>query len=84
MRDDNRHGGCLEHSARNASPESAPARSDDQQPRPAPCCDFDELIDRVAVDDLAVRHDAPPGGYRQGGVECALPAEERPNRSPLR
>ena len=47
MRDDNRHGGCLEHSARNASPESAPARSDDQQPRPAPCCDFDELIDRL-------------------------------------
>ena len=59
VRDDNRHRGCIEHTARNASLESTAARSDDQQPSLAPRCNLDELIDWVAVDDLALRHHAP-------------------------
>jgi hypothetical protein len=75
MRDDNRHCGCLEHTARNASLESAPARSDDEEPSLPPGCGFDELIDWVAIDDLALRHDAPPGGHGQRDAERAMSAE---------
>jgi hypothetical protein len=75
LRDDNRHPGCLDYTTRNASLESTPARSDHQQPSLASNCDFDKLIDWVAVDDFPLRHDAPLGGHRQGDVERAVSAE---------